>query len=415
MKTKICRICKSQDLHIIIDYGKVALADSFLSNDEEINNEKRYDLRLCICGSCKHVQIDEIVNPELMFNDYPWETGISKSIIKYADEMSEKIINSFTEVCFKSHPRVFEIASNDGTLLNVFQNKGCEILGIDPAINIAQKANDRSINTIPAFFDHQMAKTIIADYGQWDICIARNVLAHVNKLHSFAEGIKTILNENGFAVIEVPHLQAMFEDLQYDQVFHEHIGYHSLDSIKKLFEMHSMELFDVESLWIHGGSLRVFVQHSGGPMKINNKVEKYIITEQKIGLFDEKIWKVYAERVENHKKSLIYALEKIKNNHHSVAIYGASGKGQSLLQFCGIDYNLIEYVVDKSILKQGKITPGTHIKIYEPEYIYTHFPDVILLCAWNFAEEIVAQEKKFIDLGGKFLLPFPFPHYYDSN
>ena len=415
MRTKICRICQSENLQVIIDYGKVALADSFLSNDKEIDNEQKYDLRLCICNICKHVQIDEIIDPKLMFTDYPWETGISKSIIQYADEMSKKIIKCFTAISPKVKPRVFEIASNDGTLLNVFKSKKCEVLGVDPAKNIAKKANDRSINTIPNFFNHKIAKSIISDYGQWDICIARNVLAHVMELHSLVKGIKTILNENGFAVIEVPHLQTMFQDLQYDQVFHEHIGYHSLDSIKRLFGMYNMEIFDVESIWIHGGSLRVFLQHLGGSRKINDNVEKLLKEESQIGLFDEKMWEDYATRVHLHKESLMEELIRIKNSHRRLAIYGASGKGQSLLQFCGIDNNLIDYVVDKSPLKQGKITPGTHIRIFEPAYIYRELPDVILLCAWNFADEIVRQEKKFIDLGNKFLLPFPYPHYYNTN
>ena len=415
MKTKICRICKSQDLHIIIDYGKVALADSFLSSHEDIKNELKYDLRLCICGSCRHVQIDEILDPELMFNHYPWETGISKSIIEYADEMSEKLINCFSTVSPNSRPRVIEIASNDGTLLKVFKSQGCEILGIDPAKNIAKKANDRSIHTIPDFFDSQIAETIVSDYGKWDICIARNVLAHVKELHSLVEGIRTVLHEDGFVVIEVPHLQSMFEDLQYDQVFHEHIGYHSLDSIQRLFELHSMELFDVESLWIHGGSLRIFLQHSGGPREIAEEVRNTLEAEKAIDLLDEKTWYKYSERVDKHKESLMGELIRIKENHQSIAIYGASGKGQSLLQFCGINNGLINYVVDKSPLKQGKITPGTHINIYGPERIYGDLPDVILLCAWNIADEIVAQEKKFIDLGGKFLIPFPSPHYYDAN
>jgi len=411
MKIVGCRVCEFQDLSLILDYGEVALADSFLNSGADVEKEKKYSLSLVICNNCKHVQIDEIVDPKLMFSNYPWETGISKSIVEFSNEMSEKLIALFKILEPESLPKVFEIASNDGSLLNVFKNKGCEILGVDPAANIAKKANDKLITTIPKFFNYNTAKEIVSKYGQYDICIARNVLAHVNELHSLVEGIRLILKDDGFVVIEVPSLYAMVEELQYDQVFHEHIGYHSLDSIIKLFENYNMEVFDVESLWIHGGSLRIFIQQNNGPQLKSNNVNDFYNKEKSLGLFDNKTWEQYALRVNAHRDSLLNELNKIKKENKKIAIYGASGKGQSLLQYCGIDNNLVDYVVDKSEMKQGKITPGTHINIYSPDHIYEDFPDVILLCAWNFANEIAIQEKNFTEAGGKFLLPFPSPHY----
>lgn len=412
MKIVACRVCDFQDFGMILDYGEVALADSFLNSQSDIEKEKKYPLNLVICKNCKHVQIDEIVDPKLMFSNYPWETGISKSIEEFSNDMSEKLIKLFN-IEKPSKPKVFEIASNDGSLLNVFKNKGCEILGVDPAENIAKKANEKLINTIPKFFNYNTAKEVVSQYGQYDICIARNVLAHVNKLHSLVEGIRLILKDDGFAVIEVPSLYAMVEQLQYDQVFHEHIGYHSLDSVIKLFEKYNMQVFDVESLWIHGGSLRIFIKHNDGPMLKSKNVNNFYNKEKSLGLFENSTWEKYAARVNSHRESLLNELNKIKKENKKIAIYGASGKGQSLLQFCGIDNTMVEYVVDKSKMKQGKLTPGTHIPVFSPDHIYEDLPEVILLCAWNFAEEIVAQERRFSSLNGRFLHPFPLPHYLD--
>ena len=403
MRTENCRICKAKELTVVLDYGEVALADSFL-NEEEIKDEKKYPLRLCFCKNCSHLQIDDIIDPKLLFENYVWETGISKSMIEFSIELYDKIIN-----CYNSEkPKVLEIASNDGTVLSVFKENGCEILGIDPAKNIVEIANKREIRTIARFFNLETAKEVVENYGKWDVCIARNVLAHVKDIHGLAEGIKTILDEDGFAVIEFPQLKTMFKELQYDQVFHEHIGYHSLDSVKKLFEMYDMEIFDVEEIWIHGGSLRVYVQHNNEPRKISENVNKLLNEEKELGLLEESLWNDFATRAVAHKKALKGEIEKLKNQGKKVIIYGASGKGQSLLQFCEIDNNLIDCVIDKSEMKQGKFTPGTHIKIYSPPQIYDSKADVILLCAWNFAKEIMEQENKF---GGKFLHPFPMPHY----
>jgi len=229
METKRCRICKEKKLKVILDYGKVALADNFIY-EKDIKNEKKYPLKLCICKNCKHIQINEIIDPRILFENYVWETGISKSVIEFSKKLYDKVM----ACCKNKNPRVLEVASNDGTVLSVFKNKGCEILGIDPAKNIVEKANKRGIRSLAKFFNLKTAKEVKTNYGEWDVCIARNVLAHVKELHSFVEGIREIVNKSGFVVIEVPYLVEMFKNLEYDQVFHEHIGYYSLDSIKKL-------------------------------------------------------------------------------------------------------------------------------------------------------------------------------------
>ncbi|MBI4125651.1 MAG: class I SAM-dependent methyltransferase [Deltaproteobacteria bacterium] len=411
MKAVHCRICLATGLTPVLDYGRVALSDSFLAGREEARKEKKFPLKLCICPHCRHLQIDEIVDPRLLFAHYPWETGISKSVLCFAQELYQTAIRFYRLLPAEQAPKVLEIASNDGSVLSVFQKNGCEVLGIDPAENIVQIANGRGIRSLPEFFDLNCAKAVVSEYGQWDIGLARNVLAHVKDLHGLAEGIRTILNREGFVIIEVPHLKTMFRELQYDQVFHEHLGYHSLDSVQKLFFGHGMEIFDVEEVWIHGGSIRVFLQHEGGPRPVGENVRRVLEEEKKLGLYREEAWGRFARRAAAHRDALRGELKKLKGDQRKIAVYGASGKGQSLLQFCGLDGRLIDYVVDKSAMKQNKWTPGTHLPIFSPARLYEERPDVVLLCAWNFAKEIVEQEKRFVEEGGRFLHPFPMPHY----
>ncbi len=411
MRATECRICRNEDLDVILDYGDVALSDSFLNNPDEIKDEGKYPLRLCFCNSCKHLQIDEIVDPRLLFQNYVYETGVSKSVVGFAQDLSQTLLECHHAIGSGDQPKVLEVASNDGTVLSIFQEKGCEILGIDPAQNIVEAANSRGVRSIARFFNLESAQAIASEYGQWDMCIARNVMAHVNDLHGFAEGIKVVLAATGFAVVEVPHIQTMFEELQYDQVFHEHIGYHSLDSFQKLFGLFEMEVFDVEKIWIHGGSIRVYLQHNNGPRELSARVHEVLSEEESLGLYDQASWNAFAEKILGQKAALREEIAKLKKEGKKVAVYGASGKGQSLLQFCELDGDCLDYVVDKSEMKQGKITPGTHIQIYSTDHIYEDLPDVILLCAWNFAEEIVKQESRFVSLGGKFLHPLPMPHF----
>ena len=408
MKVNECRICKSQTLDVILEYGEVALADAFLDDLNQVKEEKKYPLNLCMCDSCKHLQIDETMDPKLHFRNCVYETGVSPSVISYTQQLTEILLKRYGS---SENPRVLEIASNDGTGLSFFKEKGCDILGIDPAENIVEGANKKGIRSIAKFFNLESAQEIVEEYGCWEIIIARNVMAHVSDIHGLAGGIKLTLSERGFASIEVPHLQTMFEQLQYDQVIHEHIGYHSLDSFQKLFSQYEIEVFDVEKVWVQGGSIRVYLQHNNGPRKISNQVSELIKEESELGLYDRASWNIFSERILLHKTALKNEIIKLRGKEKKVSVYGASGKGQSLLQFCELDHNLLDYVVDKSKLKQGKFTPGTHIPIYSNDHIYKELPDIILLCAWNFSDEIIKQEEHFVELGGRFLHPLPMPHY----
>ena len=406
MRTKNCRICSEENLKVVLDYGEVALADNFL-DPSNIGSEEKYPLRLCICLKCKHVQIDDIIDPKVLFEHYVWNTGVSRSVVKFAEDLYDKIKSKFGT----SKPKVLEIACNDGSILSVFKSNGCEVLGVDPAKNIVELARSRGIDAIPKFFNLETANFVNNEYGKMNVILARNVLAHVADIHGLVQGIKLLLSSDGFASIEFPQLKTTFNELQYDQVFHEHIGFHSLDSVVRLFGMYEMEVFDAEELWIHGGSLRVFIQHRHGPRKIEGNVDKLLQEEISIGLLELTSWLDFGSRAREHRIALKSEVEDLIDQGKVVIIYGASGKGQSLLQFCEIDNKLISYVVDKSDMKHGKLTPGTHIPICSPSFIAESGAHVILLCAWNFANEIMEQEKDFISLGGRFLHPFPKPHF----
>ena len=386
MKTGICRCCGERDLEKILDYGKVALADNFLK-EEEIASEKKYPLKLCFCKKCYHVQIDEIINPVVLFEDYVWETGISKTMIEFSENLFEK-----TDIYSRGKKqKVLEIASNDGTVLSVYKKNKYRVLGVDPAKNIAHIARKRGVETISEFFNLNVAKKILESKGKWDICIARNVIAHVNDLHGFIQGIHLILKKKGFAVIEFPHLEKMYRELQYDQVFHEHIGYHSLHSIIRLFDQYNMTIFNAEKLEVHGGSLRVYLQHEDAQRRVQKNVIKILRSEIDSGIFNKFSWEIYAKRCKAHIESLRAKIANLNNSGYKICIYGASGKGQSLIQMCEINNKLVVGVVDKSSLKQGKYTPGSHVKIHPPEFIYENKVDVILLCTWNLAEENLQQ------------------------
>ncbi|GMV19596.1 MAG: methyltransferase [Polyangiaceae bacterium] len=403
-----CRICGSRDHSLILDYGKVALADSFLSSLEEAVGEARYQLTLVFCQSCAHVQIKEILDPSILFSDYVWETGIPASIRAYCSSFADSVQ---ARAKISAHASVVEIASNDGTMLREWKRRQHRVLGVDPARNIAKKASENGIPTIADFFGMKVAGEILHSQGAADLIIARNVLAHVADLHGLADGVRTLLSPDGVAVIEVPHLLTTFEELQYDQVFHEHIGYHSLDSIVRLFGRYGLRVVDAEQVWIHGGSLRAYLAHEASVRRPASDVARVLEVEKSSGILSQAGWETFAARVLKQKRLLRDELERAKLNGLVTVGYGASGKGQSLIQFCELDSTLVKYIADKSSMKIGKWAPGSHIPIVSPETMRSDRVDIVVLFAWNFATEIVEQESAMRSGGARFLHPLPEPHF----
>ena len=400
-----CRICNKK-LKKVINYKKVALAGNFLNKDQ-IKNEKKYQLTLMVCVNCKHLQVKEKIDPKILFpKNYVWQTGISITNVNLIKNLLSKLDSKFI---INKKSKFLEIASNDGTLLKEVKKKfNSNVLGIDPAKNLKNILKKNKINTIVDFFSYSISKKIKKIYGKFDFCIARNVIAHTKNPNDIFKGVKNILNKDGIFVIEVPHLYNIFKDNQYDNVFHEHLGFHSLKSIDDLCKKNELQMFDVNIIDSQGGSIQCFIS-SNNKKIVNPRVLKTLKKEKKLGLLKLSVWNNFTHRVYEHSNKLNHLLKKLKKNKKIIHIYGASGKGQSLMQFNKIDNKIIDYVYDKSKFKQNKYTPGTHIKIIDPKKINVIKPDYLLLLSWNLVKEIMKQEKKYLKNNGKIIIPFPNP------
>jgi len=408
MKKK-CRIC-SNKLISILNFKKVALSGSFLKKSQ-IRLEKKYPLLIAVCEKCKHLQIQNIINPKKLFNHYEWETGVSKSNFELISSLLNTLKKRFK---LNQKSKVFEIASNDGTLLKEVKTRFKSfVLGIDPAKNLTKVSKKNKINTVADFFSYKKSKKIKDKYNTFDFCIARNVIAHTPNPNDIFKGVNNLLSANGLFIIEIPHLENIYKDNQYDNIFHEHIGFHSLKSIDDLCKKNNLKIIDVEKIDSQGGSLRCYVSKVNYKIKINKRVQLLLIKEKKIKLFELKTWtKLFPKKVNKHKKQLYDYLKKLKDSKYNISAYGASGKGQTLLQISNIGSNFLDNIYDKSKLKQGKYSPGTHIKIVNPKYIDAKKTDYLLLLSWNLAKEISKQESTFLKNKGKIIVPFPKPHEF---
>ena len=397
-----CRICKGK-LIKIVDLGKISLVGEFT---RKIIKQKKYKISINFCSDCKHMQIAEILNPNLLFKKYLWETGVSTSNIKLIKNLLKKI----KKYGISKKSKVFEIASNDGTFLNLINNKyHCLAVGIDPAENFKKKIRKKNIFTIVNYFNQDQSKKIKKQFKTFDYIIARNVLAHVPDPNQIFKGVKNLLSKNGKFIVEVPHLDNIIRHNQYDNIFHEHIGFHSLKSIIDLSNKHNLKVVDVDKIESQGGSIRCLIGHKNTSEKISNKIKIVINSEKKLGLYSAIKLKKFKTKIILHIKKLKRLLFNLKKKQKKISIYGASGKGQALMQFCNIDNKIVDYVFDKSKLKQGLFTPGTQIKIknsYDIKKTNIHY---LLLLSWNLKKEIINQEKNFIKNGGRFIIPFPSP------
>lgn len=410
MKVTSCRVCNGAPLFEVMDYGLQALANSYLRNESAIAEEMRFPMSLCLCERCGYVQINEEVSPDLLFKNYLYVSGVSEAVQLHG----KLLVNSVGRAlgAQKTAGRlILEAASNDGTILSIFQQEGWRILGVDPAENVAEMANARGIPTIADFFGRDAALRVIERVGQVDVFLARHVIAHVARLHDFIEGIGIVLHGEGVAAIECSHVLPLWAGGQYDQVYHEHLGYFSVSVLKRLLEMHGLDLFAVEEVGMHGGSILAFAQKAAGGRPRSDSVDRVMQEEAERGLSERDAWVDFARRAFQQKEALKAELIALKRAGKRIAAYGAAAKGQVMIQFCGIGPDLIDFVVDKSDLKQGRLTPGAHIPILAPEELLRRNPHVLLLCSWNYVEEIRRQQKEYLERGGRLLHPLPMPHY----
>ena len=404
MKLDRCRICKNKKLERILDLGEMPLANAFLNKNQLSQKEISYPLRVVWCESCGLLQIDEIVPHEILFRNYVYVSGTSEALRKHFEGLATEVVTNFK---LNSNSLVIDIGSNDGTLLKEFKKIGSKVIGVEPAVNISKIAQENGIKTINDFFSEDIAKKIIKENEKAEAITATNVVAHTNDLDDLLKGISYLLKDDGVFVIEVPYLVDLLENIEFDTIYHEHLSYFAVCPLKRFFEERDFKIINIERVKIHGGTIRVFVSKKKSRFNINKNVNQLVSLEIKKGLNEVTAYRKFAERVEKLKEDLVNLLQKLQSENKKVIGYGAAAKGNTLLNYYHIKPEIIEFIADLNPMKQNKFTPGTHIPVYSPEIIYEAKPDYMLILAWNFADEIMKQQSKFNEMGGKFIIPVP--------
>ncbi|MGH7801497.1 MAG: methyltransferase domain-containing protein [Thermodesulfobacteriota bacterium] len=400
-----CRFCESPLEHIFVDLGMSPLCESFVPEKSINCMEAFFPLRVHVCSCCFLVQLEEYVSPENIFKEYAYFSSYSDTWLQHSKNYTEKMIPRFG---LNSKSQVIEIASNDGYLLQYFVMKDIPVLGIEPAINVAQVAINKSIPTRTIFFNESSARQLNDEGIMADLLVGNNVLAQVPDLNSFIRGMKFVLKPAGVITMEFPHLMRLVEGNQFDTIYHEHFSYFSFISVEKIFAAHGFTLFDVEELATHGGSIRIYVCHENDKSKsIGAKVKEIRSREIEAGLTKIEYYFNFSKKVEELKRDILDLLIGIKRSGKSIVGYGAPGKGNTLLNYCGIRTDFIDYTVDRNPYKQGKYLPGTHIPVYSPDKISETKPDFLFVLPWNLKDEIMTQMSYIREWGGKFIVPIP--------
>lgn len=399
----ICRGCGSPELVEVIDLGLQPLANSLLTSEKEAANEARYPLTLVFCEKCGLCQLRETIAPDQLFSDYVYFSSVSSTMVDHARKL---VSGTIERRGLNGQSLVVEAASNDGYLLQFYKQANIQVLGVEPAANIAKVAEEkRGVPTRVAFFD-EVTASAMADEGCFaDVFHAHNVLAHVPDPNRFLQGIATILKPNGIAIIEAPSLREMVDRLEFDTIYHEHYSYLSLSSVDTLARRNALVVVDVEFVDIHGGTLRYTLGHSG--CEVSQRVVDMLEDERRADLLKRSYYERFEKDVSGLGSSLKTQLQDLRSAGRSIAVYGASAKGSTLLNAFGIGKDLVDYVVDRSPVKQGKLTPGTHLEVLNPDVLVERQPDYVLLLTWNFADEILAQQSAYRAAGGHFIIPVP--------
>jgi len=404
-----CRFCGGT-LHDFVDLGMSPLCESFLTAAELDTMEPFYPLKVMVCGECLLAQVKEYVAPERIFREYAYFSSYSRAWLDHARAYVDMAAERFR---LGPGSRIVELASNDGYLLQYFVAKGYEVLGIDPAENVAKAAEAKGVRTLTRFFDRGLAQELAGADTLADLIIGNNVLAQVPDINGFLAGVPVILKPRGVATFEFPHLLRLIEGNQFDTIYHEHFSYFSLMTAERILAAQGLRIFDVEELWTHGGSLRLYVCHADNAAQPTlPSVAALVEREQRAGLRELETYAAFEERVRETKRSLLQFLIEAKRAGKRIVGYGAPGKGNTLLNYCGIRTDFLDYTVDRNPYKHGRFLPGTHIPIFPPERIAETRPDYLLILPWNLKDEIMAQMSFIREWGGGFVVPIPETKVY---
>jgi 2-polyprenyl-3-methyl-5-hydroxy-6-metoxy-1,4-benzoquinol methylase len=400
-----CRFCSTELRHTFVDLGMSPLSNSYLTSEQVNRMEAFYPLHARVCERCFLVQVEEFESPEEIFSEYAYFSSFSESWLRHAREYTEQMTKRFG---LNGESMVVEIASNDGYLLQYFAAKRIPVLGVEPAANVACAAHLKGIPTITKFFGAETARELAAEGKQADLLLGNNVLAHVPALNDFVEGLKILLKPRGVVTMEFPHLMRLIEGREFDTIYHEHFSYFSFLTVEEVFRAHGLTLFDVEELPTHGGSLRIYARHTEDDARaVSQRVEELKERELSFGFRRIDMYLSFMDKVSETKRELLSFLIDAKRAGKSVVGYGAPAKGNTLLNYCGVRTDFLDYTVDANPHKQNHFLPGTHIPIYHPEKIKETRPDYVLILPWNLREEITTQLACIREWAGQFVVPIP--------
>jgi 2-polyprenyl-3-methyl-5-hydroxy-6-metoxy-1,4-benzoquinol methylase len=409
-RTPLCLFCGAPLQQTLVDLGMSPLCESYVSSEKLNQMEPFYPLHVRVCGNCFLAQVEVYVSAENIFSDYAYFSSYSDSWVAHAKRYTEYMID---RLGLSTKSLVVEVASNDGYLLQHFVERNVPVLGIEPAANVAKVASQKGIPTQVRFFGLNTAKELVRQGKQADLLLGNNVLAQVPDLNDFVSGMKALLAPNGVITIEFPHLMRLMNENQFDTIYHEHFSYFSFLTAQKIFAAHCLTIFDVEELETHGGSLRIYARHDEDHSKtVTARVGELLAREESAGFTRLETYRSFAERVKETKRALLDFLITAKRENKKVVGYGAPGKGNTLLNYCGIRTDFLDYTVDRSPYKQGKFLPGTHIPIYSPERIRETRPDYVLILPWNLRKEIMEQNAYIREWNGQFVVPIPTVKIY---
>ena len=400
-----CRFCDNALEYTFVDLGISPLSNAYIKAEQINQMERFYPLRVYVCQQCYLVQLPVFQSSEEIFSDYAYFSSFSDSWLQHAKDYTDLMIDRFG---FDIESQVIEIASNDGYLLQYFREKEIPVLGIEPAKNVAKAAQKVGIQTLAKFFGCQTAIELTREGTYADLLIGNNVLAHVPNIKDFVKGMKIILKPHGVITVEFPHLMKLIAENQFDTIYHEHCSYFSFTIVNQLFDKHGLTIFDVDELSTHGGSLRIYARHAEDTSKrITENVRVLLESEVAVGVENLEFYLAFNQKVQSTKRSILDFMIRIKNKGKTLAGYGAPAKGNTLLNYCGIRTDFIEYTVDRSPHKQGHFLPGTHIPIHHPNKIIETQPDYVVIFPWNLKNEIMSQMAHIRDWNGKFVTLIP--------